>query len=67
MDDYTIKKYIFNFNEDRYNDIRNNVKDFFGIKLQEPQNSFDYPLFEEKKDNYSFLGDLEEYNNFDGI
>ena len=67
MDDYTIKKYIFNFNEDRYNDIRNNVKDFFGIKLQEPQNSFDYTLFEEKKDNYSFLGDLEEYNNFDGI
>ena len=59
MDDYTIKKYIFNFNEDGYNDIRNNVKDFFGVELQEPKNAFDYPLFEEKKDNYSFLGELE--------
>ena len=69
MDDYTIKKYIFNFGEDGYNDIRNNVRDFFGVELQEPQNAFNYPLFEQYKDSYSFLGDLEleEYNDFDGL
>ena len=69
MDDYTIKKYIFNFNEDGYNDIKTNVKEIFGIELQEPKSAFDYPLFEQYKDNYSFLGhlSLEEYNDFDGI
>ena len=47
MDDYTIKKYIFNYGIDAYNDIRNNVRDFYGVELQEPQNAFDYPLFEQ--------------------
>ena len=69
MDDYTIKKYIFNYDEDGYNDIRNNVRDFYCVELQEPQNAFDYPLFEKYKDNAEFLGDLElgEYDDFDGI
>ena len=71
MDDYEIKKFIFNFNEDGsgYNDIKNNVRDFFGVELQEPQNAFDYPLFEENQDSYTYLGDIElgEYDDFDGI
>jgi hypothetical protein len=69
MDDYTIQKYIFNYDEDGYNDIRNNVRDFYCVELQEPQNAFDYPLFEKYKECYEFLGDLslEEYNDFYGI
>ena len=69
MDDYTIKKYIFNYGVEGYNDIRNIVKEFFGVELQEPQNAFDYPLFEEHKDTFDFLGLLElgEYNDFDDI
>jgi len=69
MDDYTIKKYVFNFNENGYNDIKKNVKEIFDVDLQEPQNAFDYPLFEKYKECYEFLGDLslEEYNDFDGI
>ena len=69
MDDYIIKKYIFNFNENRYNDIKKTVKEFFGVELQKPENAFDYPLFERYKDTYDFLGDLslEEYNDFNGI
>lgn len=41
MDDYTINKYIINYNEDGYNEIRKNVKEFYGIELQEPQNAFE--------------------------
>ena len=69
MDDYTIKKYIFNYGIDAYNDIRNNVRDFYGVELQEPQNAFDYPLFEQYKDTIAFLGFLElgEYNDFEVI
>jgi len=69
MDDYTIKKYVFNYNEDGYNDIKNNVKDIFDIELQAPQHAFDYPLFEKYKDTFDFLGSLslEEYNDFEGI
>ena len=75
MDDYTIKKYIFHFDEDGYNDIKNTVKEFFGVELKKPENAFDYPLFEKYKDdidkdgNPVFLGDLSlgEYNDFDGI
>ena len=69
MDDYTIKKYIFNYGLDGYNDIRNNVRDFYGVELQEPQNAFDYPLFERYKDTTDILGllELDEYSDFEGI
>ena len=69
MDDYTIKKYVFNFNEDGYNDIKNNVRDIFGVELQAPKNAFEYPLFEQHKDTFDFLGSLplDEYNDFEGI
>ena len=69
MDDYTIKKYVFNFNEDGYNDIKNNIKDIFDVELQAPQNAFEYPLFEQHKDTFDFLGSLplDEYNDFEGI
>ena len=71
MDDYTIKKFIINFNEDGsgYNDIKNDVRDFFGVELQEPKNAFDYPLFEENKNSDTYLGEIElgEYDDFDGI
>jgi len=69
MDDYTIKKYIFNYGIKVYNEIRNDVKEFYGVELQEPQNAFDYPLFEEHKDTVDFLGLLElgEYNDFEDI
>ena len=69
MDDYTIKKYIFNYGLDGYNDIRNNVRDFYGVELQKPQNAFDYPLFERYKDTTDILGllELDEYSDFEGI
>ena len=69
MDDYTIKKYIFNYKEEGYNEIRNNIKEIFGVELPEPQNAFDYPLFEKYKDKFELLGELEfgEYNDFEDL
>ena len=69
MDDYTIKKYIFHYGIEGYNEIRNNVRDFYGVELQEARNAFDYPLFEQYKDTIAFLGllELDEYNDFEGI
>ena len=69
MDDYTIKKYIFDYKEEGYNEIRNNIKEIFGVELPEPQNAFDYPLFEKYKDKFELLGELEfgEYNDFEDL
>ena len=59
MDDYTIKNYVFNFNENGFNEIRNTVKEFFGVELQEPKNVFDYPLYEQFKDNYHLYSEID--------
>ena len=67
MDDYTIKNYVMNFNENGINEIRNNIKDFYGVELKEFQNPFHYPLYEEFSDadkDYSSI-DCSEYTDFD--
>ena len=69
MDDYTIKKYIFNYGIEVYNEIRKKIKELYKVELKEPQNAFDYPLFEKHKDKDDLLGQLEfgEYNDFEDI
>ena len=67
MDDYTIKNYVFNFNENGLNEIRNNIKDFFGVELKEFENPFHYPLYEQFSDSDSSFNELDcsEYTDFD--
>ena len=67
MDDYTIQNYIFNFNEDGLNEIRNNIKEIYGVELKEPVNPFHYPLYEKFKDRDATYADIDcsEYNDFD--
>ena len=67
MDDYNVKNYVFNFNENGIQQIRNNVKEFFGVELQEPKNAFDYPLFEEFKDGEHYFSEIDcsEYKDSD--
>ena len=66
-DDDTIKNYIFNFNEEGINNIRENVKEFYGVELSKPENAFYYPLFEKYKDSDYIYSDLDcsEYENFE--
>jgi len=59
MDDYTVKEYVFNFNENGLKKIRDNIKDFYGIEIQEPKNPFSYPLFEKYKDGYYLYSELD--------
>jgi len=67
MDDDTIKNYIFNFNEEGINNIRETAKEFFGVELLKPENPFYYPLFEKYKNSYYTYADLDcsEYEDFD--
>ena len=68
MDDYTIKNYIINFDEKGLNEIRNNIKEFYGVELKELVNPFHYPLYEKYKDidaSYADGIDCSEYNDFD--
>ncbi len=68
-DDYTIKKYVFNFNEEGINNIRENIREFYGIDLPKPENAFDYPLYEKYKNTYNYYAELDchEYNDFDDL
>ena len=65
LDDNTLQKYVYDFNENGFENIRNNVKEFFGVELQKPQNAFDYPLFEQFKEDIHFFEEIDcsEYNN----
>ena len=65
-DDYTLKNYIFNFNEKGINTIREQIKEFYGVELSNFDKAFDYPLFEKYKDSYYFYSDIDcsEYNDF---
>ena len=65
-DDYTLKNYIFNFNEEGINTIREQVKEFYGVELSMFDKPFDYPLFEKYKDSYFLYSqiDCSEYNDF---
>ena len=68
MDDYTIKNYIINFDEKGLNEIRNNIKEFYGVELKELVNPFHYPLYEKYKEidaSYADGIDCSEYNDFD--
>ena len=67
MDDYTVKEYVFNFNEEGFKKIRDNIKDFYGIEIKEPKNPFDYPLFEKYKEGYFLYSELDvgEYKDVD--
>lgn len=66
-DDDTIKNYIFNFNEEGINNIRENVKEIYGVELSKPENAFYYPLFEKYKNADYIYADLDcsEYENFE--
>ena len=68
-DDYTLKNYIFNFNEEGINTIREQVKEFYGVELSKFDKPFDYPLFEEYKDSYYLYSqiDYSEYNDFSDL
>ena len=68
-DDFTFKNFIFNYSENVYNEIRKNIKELYGVELQQPKNAFDYPLFENHKDKCEQLGKLElgEYDDFKDI
>ncbi len=68
-DDYTLKNYIFNFNEEGINTIREQVKEFYGVELSKFDKPFDYPLFEKYKDSYYFYSkiDCSEYNDFSDL
>jgi hypothetical protein len=50
VDDETLQKYVYDYNENGIEKIRNNVKEFFGVELPKPQNAFEYPLFEKYKE-----------------
>ena len=67
MDDYTIKNYVFNFNENGLNEIRNNIKEFYGVELQEIKNAMDYPLYEKFKEDYHLYSEIDcsEYKDTD--
>jgi hypothetical protein len=69
MDDYSIKNYIINFDENGLNEIRNNIKEFYGVELKELVNPLHYPLYEKFKENDATYADEEidcsEYNDFD--
>ena len=66
-DDDTIKNYIFNFNEEGINNIRENVNEIYGVELSKPENTFYYPLFEKYKNADYIYADLDcsEYENFE--
>ena len=68
-DDYTLKNYIFNFNEKGINTIKEQVKEFYGVELSNFDKAFDYPLFEKYKDSYYFYSDIDcsEYNDFSDL
>ena len=63
------KKYVFNFNEEGINNIRENIREFYGIDLPKPENAFDYPLYEKYKNTYNYYAELDchEYNDFDDL
>jgi hypothetical protein len=60
-DDFIIKLYVFNFNENGFREIRELIKDCYKFELPEPIEPFKYPLFEEYKQN----GDNGFYQNID--
>ena len=51
VDDFIIKLYVFNFNENGFREIRVLIKDCYKFELPEPIEPFKYPLFEEYKQN----------------
>ena len=59
LDDNTLQKYVYDFNENGFENIRNTVKEFFGVELQKPQNAFDYPLFEQYKEGIHFFEEID--------
>lgn len=59
MDDDTLQKYVYDFNEGGLEEIRNNIKEFFGVELPKPQNAFDYPLFEQYKEDIHFFEEID--------
>ena len=63
VDDETLQKYVYDYNENGIEKIRNNVKEFFGVELPKPQNAFEYPLFEKyRKGTHKFEEiDCSEY------
>ena len=67
IDKDTVIKYVMNFNEEGINDIREQVKEFFGVELTKPKNAFYYPLFEKYKNTYNLYSELDcsEYEDFD--
>ena len=67
MDIDTVIKYVVNFNEEGINDVREQVKEFYGVELTKPKNAFYYPLFEKYKNTYNLYSELDcsEYEDFD--
>ena len=50
VDDETLQQYVYDFSEKGFKNIRNDVKEFFGVELPKPQNAFEYPLFEKYRE-----------------
>ena len=59
VDDDTLQKYVYDFSEKGFENIRNTVKEFFGVELQKPQNPFEYPLFEQYKKDIHFFEEID--------
>ena len=66
-DDFTIKYYVFNFNEEGFREIRNNIRDFYGVEIPEPVNPFLYPLFDKYKNGGDYYQEIDcnEFTDFD--
>ena len=59
LDDNTLQKYVYNFNEIGLENIRNDIKEFFGVELPKPKNAFAYPLFEKYKEDIHFFEEID--------
>ena len=59
VDDETLQKYVYDYNENGIEKIRNNVKEFFGVELPKPQNAFEYHLFEKYKEGTHYFEEID--------
>ena len=59
MDDNTLQRYVYDFNEEGFERIRNEVKEIFAVELQKPQDPFAYPLFEKFKEGFHLFAEVD--------